>query len=141
MRPEARDNPRGIAPCPVVFSATRKPQKPVQLSLNHGIDQRVNAKTSASVLPLTQRHRGQCQVAPLVMKNRPSPIKPWQRMGINRRQYSAARPWKKAGMTRAKYEKIIMAVPQEMLTEIRITAEADSLLERIFGKEFAEDLD
>jgi hypothetical protein len=75
------------------------------------------------------------------MKNRPSPIKPWQRMGINRRQYSAARPWKKAGMTRAKYEKIIMAVPQEMLTEIRITAEADALVEKIFGKELTEDLD
>ena len=72
---------------------------------------------------------------------RPSPVKPWQRMGINRRQYFAARPWKKAGMSRAKYEKIIMAVPQEILTEIRITAEADALVERIFGKEFAEDLD
>ena len=62
-------------------------------------------------------------------------------MGINRRQYFAARPWKKAGMSRAKYEKIIMAVPQEFLTEIRLTAEADALVERIFGKEFAEDLD
>ena len=30
---------------------------------------------------------------------------------------------------------------QEILSEIRITAEADSLVERIFGKEFAEDLD
>jgi len=72
---------------------------------------------------------------------RPSPIKPWQRMGITRRQYFAVRPWKKAGMSRAKYEKIIMAVPQEILTEIRITAEADALVGRIFGKEFAEDLD
>jgi hypothetical protein len=75
------------------------------------------------------------------MKNRPSLIKPWQRMGITRRQYFAIRPWKKAGMTRAKYETIIMAVPQEILTEIRITAEADALVERIFGKELAEDLD
>jgi hypothetical protein len=44
-------------------------------------------------------------------------------------------------MSRAKYERIIMAVPQEILTEIRITAEADALVERIFGKELAEDLD
>ena len=72
---------------------------------------------------------------------RPTPIKPWQRMGITRNQYFAARPWKKAGMSRAKYDKIIMAVPQEILTEIRITAEADSLVERIFGKELAEELD
>jgi hypothetical protein len=72
---------------------------------------------------------------------RPTPIKPWQRMGITRSQYLAARPWKKAGMSRAKYERIIMAVPQEILSEIRITAEADALVERIFGKELAEDLD
>jgi hypothetical protein len=62
-------------------------------------------------------------------------------MGITRSQYLAARPWKKAGMSRAKYERIIMAVPQEILSEIRITAEADALVERIFGKELAEDLD
>jgi hypothetical protein len=59
---------------------------------------------------------------------RPSPIKPWQRMEISRSQYLAAQPWKKAGMSRAKYEKMIMAVPQEILTEIRITAEADALV-------------
>jgi len=72
---------------------------------------------------------------------RPLSIKPWQRMGISRSQYFTLRPWKKAGMSRAKYEKILMAVPQEILTEIRITAEADALVERIFGKELAEDLD
>jgi hypothetical protein len=59
---------------------------------------------------------------------RPSPIKPWQRMEISRSQYLAAQRWKKAGMSRAKYEKMIMAVPQEILTEIRITAEADALV-------------
>ena len=72
---------------------------------------------------------------------RPTPIKLWQRMGITRSQYFAVRPWKKADMSRAKYEKIIMAVPQEFLTEIRITAEADALVGRILGKELAEDLD
>ena len=72
---------------------------------------------------------------------RASPIKPWQTMGITRSQYFAIRPWKMAGMSRANYEKIILAVPQEILSEIRITAEADALVERIFGKEFAEVLD
>ena len=91
---------------------------------------------------LTKRQDGQRQVARLAMKLlRPSPIKTWQRMGITRSQYFAVRPWKKAGVSRAKYERIIMAVPQEILTEIRITAEADALVERTFGKEFAEDLD
>jgi len=44
-------------------------------------------------------------------------------------------------MSRAGYERILMAVPQEILTEIRITAEADALVERIFGKQSTEDLD
>jgi hypothetical protein len=34
-----------------------------------------------------------------------------------------------------------MAVPWEILTDIRLTAEADALVERIFGKELAEDPD
>lgn len=61
-------------------------------------------------------------------------------MGISRTQYFAIRPWKKAGMSRAKYEKIIMVVPREILTEIRITAEADALVDRMFGKELPEGL-
>jgi len=62
-------------------------------------------------------------------------------MGITRSQYFTIRPWKKAGMSRGKYERIIMAVPQKILTEVRITAEADALVEKIFGKELAEELD
>jgi len=101
----------------------------------------VKSRTLASAFPVIQCHDGQCQVALLPVKTRPSPIKPWQRMGITRSQYFTIRPWKKAGMSRGKYERIIMAVPQKILTEVRITAEADALVEKIFGKELAEELD
>ena len=75
------------------------------------------------------------------MKSIPPSIKPWHRMGISRRQYLNAKPWKKAKMSRAKYERIIAAVPQEVLDEIRITAEAEALVENIFGKEVADEMD
>jgi hypothetical protein len=75
------------------------------------------------------------------MKPKPIQIKPWQRMRITRREYFAARPWKKAKMSRTKYERIIMAVPQEYLDEVRITAEAEAFVDSVFGKELAEDFD
>ena len=56
------------------------------------------------------------------MKSIAPSIKPWHRMGISRKQYLNARPWKKAKMSRAKYERVIAAVPQEVLDEIRIAA-------------------
>ena len=43
-------------------------------------------------------------------------------------------------MRRVKYERIIAAVPQEVLDEIRINAEAEALKENI-GKELDDELD
>jgi len=43
-------------------------------------------------------------------------------MGINRKKYISTRPWKKAGMSLERFERITMAVPQEYLDEIRISA-------------------
>ena len=50
-------------------------------------------------------------------------------MGINRKKYISTRPWKKAGMSLERFERITMAVPQEYLDEIRISAEADTQVE------------
>ena len=44
-------------------------------------------------------------------------------------------------MSRVKYERIIAAVPQEVLDEIRITAEAEALMENIFGKEVVDEME
>ena len=62
-------------------------------------------------------------------------------MGINRKKYISAGPWKKAGMSLARFERITLAVPQEYLDEIRISAEADVFMETIFGKEITEEFD
>jgi len=75
------------------------------------------------------------------MKSNLAPVKPWHRMGISRRQYFATKPWKKAKMSRAKYERFIMSVPQEYLDEIRLNAEAQVLVESLFGKKLAENLE
>jgi len=38
-------------------------------------------------------------------------------------------------MSREKYERIISIVPQEDLDELRVTAEVEALVERVFGTE------
>jgi hypothetical protein len=68
-----------------------------------------------------------------------STLKPWQRMGITRRQYFTTKPWKKAKMTRAKYERLISLVPQEYLDEIRISAEAEVLVESMLGQDLNDE--
>ena len=70
-----------------------------------------------------------------------SHLKPWTRLGITKEKYKLARPWKKAGMNREKYETIILAVPQELIEEHRREAEANSMLEQIFGKGLVSELD
>ena len=75
------------------------------------------------------------------MDSKSSPIKPWHRISMTGRQCFAAKPWKKAKMSQAKYERIISAVPQEYLDEIRLNVESEAFMERIFCKEFVEELD
>ena len=52
-------------------------------------------------------------------------IKPWQRLGISKKQYLYEKPWKGSGLSREKYERIMSVVPQEYLNKLRITAEAE----------------
>ena len=70
----------------------------------------------------------------------PSNLKPWTRLGIIKGQYKKVRPWKAAKMSRERYEKIILNVPQELIEEYQREAEADMLLEAVFGKELAREL-
>ncbi len=61
-------------------------------------------------------------------------LKPWQRLGITKKQYLSARPWKGTGLSRERYEEIIAIVPQDALNELKIEAEADALVEKRFGE-------
>jgi len=65
--------------------------------------------------------------------------KPWHKLGITKQHYLKARPWKAAGMPRPKYERVIMAVPQDAIDELRRDREADILLEELFGTKLVAD--
>ncbi len=67
-------------------------------------------------------------------------VKPWHRLGISRKQYLSERIWKRAEMSRQKYERLIMSLPQEVLDELRLNAQTNLILEKVFGKESVEDL-
>ena len=73
------------------------------------------------------------------MPIRTSPVRPWHRLGISRKQYLSAKIWKKAQMSRQKYEKLIMSLPQDVLDELGLNAETDLILEKTFGKEAVDD--
>ena len=71
----------------------------------------------------------------------PSLLKPWIRLGISKKQYKALRPWKAAKMSRERYEKMILTVPQEVIDEFWREAEVNALVEEIFGKDIANDIE
>jgi len=59
--------------------------------------------------------------------------KPWAKLRMTRRQYETARPWENSGMNRQKWEEVVLLFPDEMIEEIYREAEADRLIEAIFG--------
>jgi len=71
----------------------------------------------------------------------PSHLKPWTRLGITKENYKKARPWKKAKMSRERYEKIIINVPQDLIDDFRREAEVTTMMEKVFGKELAGELE
>ena len=60
--------------------------------------------------------------------------KPWAVLGLSRREYETKRPWKAAQMSRAAFEDIALALPQEIIADIKLHAEAELLVESIFGE-------
>ena len=62
------------------------------------------------------------------------PEKPWAILGINRKQYAAASPWKKAGMTKEKYAEMLNLIPHEAMQILKDEADAERLMEGIFGR-------
>lgn len=64
--------------------------------------------------------------------------KPWVVLGITRKQYAEARPWKKTKMSRKAFEDFICTLPPEIFDEIKLQADAEQLLESIFGEDAKE---
>jgi len=61
--------------------------------------------------------------------------KPWAVLGMSRREYEAKRPWKVAGVSRDHFEDITVMVPAEIIERLKEEAQAELLVEQIFGKD------
>lgn len=67
--------------------------------------------------------------------NAPSiPNKPWAKLKLTRKQYSASRPWKRCGMFRKTFEDLVLALPDTFFEGVRLEADAEKLLEGVFGQ-------
>lgn len=60
-------------------------------------------------------------------------VKPWERLNMSRKHYSALKPWKKAKMDRKQFEEILLLVPDELIAEAKTESEADKLIKAIWA--------
>lgn len=65
--------------------------------------------------------------------------KPWAKLRMSRQQYSASRIWKKCGMERDVFEKKLQLIPDELIGRMYEEANAERLIEAMFGKGCLED--
>lgn len=64
--------------------------------------------------------------------------KPWAILKVSRKQYCTARPWTRAGMSREQFEQILAILPEGMIDEIHLQADAERLIAAAFGCEGGE---
>lgn len=60
--------------------------------------------------------------------------KPWARLRLSRKQYEAGRPWKNTPLSREDFEKVILAIPTEIFDGLRLEADAERLIQAVFGE-------
>ena len=58
--------------------------------------------------------------------------KPWAWLRMSRAQYMRAKPWKNTGLTREEFEKLTLALPQDVIETMYEHARADMLVDAIF---------
>jgi len=63
-----------------------------------------------------------------------SKIKPWNKLGISRREYLAAKPWKEQGMSRAGFEKFLFSIQQDVVADSKLKRDSLALREQLFGR-------
>lgn len=54
---------------------------------------------------------------------------------VSRRQYETAKPWKRAGVSRALFEELVFGLPEGFIDYCHMEADAEKLIEAMFGKE------
>ena len=60
--------------------------------------------------------------------------KPWAKLRLTRREYETKRPWAAAGINRKRWEEILLEFPDEAITALYLEADAEKLVEAMFGK-------
>ena len=60
--------------------------------------------------------------------------KPWAKLRITRREYETKRPWAKSGMDRKRWEALVLLIPDDAVDALYREADADKLIEAMFGK-------
>ena len=69
------------------------------------------------------------------LKNLKRENKPWAVLVMSRREYEVKRPWKGTGMSRDKFAEELLKVPAEVINDIKLDAEVEVLVKKIFGKD------
>lgn len=59
---------------------------------------------------------------------------PWAILKVSRRQYETKRPWVTANVPRKKFEELLAMLPEGFIDHCHRDAEAERLVEAIFGK-------
>jgi hypothetical protein len=59
--------------------------------------------------------------------------KPWAKLKVSRKKYDTAKPWKRVNMTRKEFGELVVSMPQEVIDDLLEHAQADRLIESIFG--------
>ena len=60
--------------------------------------------------------------------------KPWAKLRMSRKEYKTRQPWKNSGVSRTKFEEYITHFPDEAIGALYREAEAEKLVEAMFGK-------
>ncbi|MDD2390677.1 MAG: hypothetical protein PHP23_13215 [Desulfobacterales bacterium] len=63
-----------------------------------------------------------------------SSVKPWNKLGVSKREYLTAKPWKEYGMTRTRFETFILSLQQDIITDAKLRKESDAVREKLFGQ-------
>jgi len=71
---------------------------------------------------------------PLHSQCAPADEKPWAWLRMTRRQYDTLRLWKRLNMSREEFSRFVLCLPAELVEKIWEDAQAERLVEAIFGK-------
>ncbi|MGM0423634.1 MAG: hypothetical protein ACQEQX_01795 [Thermodesulfobacteriota bacterium] len=67
--------------------------------------------------------------------------KPWAILGWTRKQWKRSKMWKKAGVSEEKMARLVQSLDHETIQNLKDHAQAEVLVDKIFGESLAVDSD